>query len=124
MNKSELLKRIQQLSFAKTETELFLDTHPDCRAALDYYKKTVDELEMALEEFHNKYGPLVAMAVNGDRWNWIDGPWPWHIDWNENGNGMQGTVQGRTPNGNRNGNGNSCRGTDTQNGNTQGNGRR
>ena len=30
-----LLERIQKLSFVKCELELYLDTHPTCRAALD-----------------------------------------------------------------------------------------
>jgi len=90
MNKQELLKKIQQLSFAKVEAELFLDTHPECTQALDYYKKTVNSLEMLMEEYQNTYGPLVAMAVQGDKWTWVDGPWPWHIDWDENANGKSG----------------------------------
>jgi spore coat protein JB len=84
MNKNELLLKIQQLSFAKCETELFLDTHPDCKLALDYYRKLVDELEPLMAEYQGKYGPIVAGATNGDRWSWIDGPWPWHMEWNEN----------------------------------------
>ena len=94
MNKSELMRRIQELSFVKTETELFLDTHPTCRQALDYFHKIVGELDMALTEYQNKYGPIVAEGSGIDRWSWIDGPWPWQ---NDNGNGENHT------NGNRKG---------------------
>ena len=82
MNKEReaLLKRIQQLSFVKCETELFLDTHPQCMEALDFYKKTVDELNPLMTEYQEKYGPILASAVVADRWSWIDTPWPWQLD--------------------------------------------
>ena len=87
MNRDELMKRIQELSFAKVETELFLDTHPECKAALDYYKGVTEELDMAMTEYQNKYGPIVAEASMGDRWAWIDGAWPWQMNGQENGRG-------------------------------------
>ena len=77
MNKDELMRNIDSLSFALTEAQLFLDTHPDCRNALDYYRRLVDELDVAMTEYQNKYGPLVPEAIAEDKWNWIDGPWPW-----------------------------------------------
>lgn len=83
MTKAELFKKIQELAFVKTELELFLDTHPDCRASLDYYHRTVDEYNMLVEEYEGKYGPLTAAANVGEKWNWIKGPWPWHYEANE-----------------------------------------
>ena len=83
-DKETLLKRIQQLSFAKCETELFLDTHPQCMEALGYYKKIVDELQPLMTEYQEKYGPLVASAVTEDRWSWVDTPWPWQLDMADN----------------------------------------
>ena len=85
MNKAALLRKIQELCFQKTESELFLDTHPDCRGALDFYKRTVAELDTALAEYNNKYAPLSADAVVGDRWTWIDTPWPWQMENGEDG---------------------------------------
>ena len=76
-----LLERIQKLSFVKGELELYLDTHPTCRAALDYYRKTLEQLEAATTEYHNLVGPIVASGVmNGERWTWVDEPWPWFRD--------------------------------------------
>ncbi len=69
--------KIQKLSFAKTETELFLDTHPECTQALDYYRRTVNELDALRTEYQHKFGPIVAAESMGDRWTWIDGAWPW-----------------------------------------------
>lgn len=78
MNKEKLMRKIQALSFAKTETELYLDAHPNNPAALDYYKKIVGELEGLYVEYENKYGPITASGSTGNTWNWISGPWPWH----------------------------------------------
>ena len=75
-----LLKRVQALSFAKVETELYLDTHPDCEKALAYYKSILEELDLAMTEYQNKYGPLFAEGVIGDRWTWVEGKWPWQLD--------------------------------------------
>ena len=77
MSKEELMRRIQRLCFAATEAELFLDTHPDCPAALEFYQRTVDELDAATAEYENTWGPIVKTSVNGDSWSWILTPWPW-----------------------------------------------
>ncbi len=85
-----LAEQIRALTFVKTELELYLDTHPNCRTALDYYRQTIEALERLTEEYHNQYGPLVASGnLSTDRWNWVNEPWPWH-----NGN-MNGTARGR-----------------------------
>lgn len=77
MNRNDLLQRIRELSFVKTETELYLDAHPGCRAALDAYYETVDALRLATEEYEGKYGPLRAEGVRGESWSWVACPWPW-----------------------------------------------
>ena len=82
--KNDLLRKIQALSFAKVETELYLDTHPDSTQAMNYYKKTLAELDEAMTEYQNKYGPLFAEGVVGDRWTWVDDTWPWHITTEDN----------------------------------------
>ena len=76
-NKDVLSAKIKALAFAKTETELFLDTHPTSKAALAYYHKINDELMKLTEEYTDKFGPITASGSSVDAWNWIDGPWPW-----------------------------------------------
>ncbi len=78
-----LLRKIQALSFAKTESELYLDVHPSSAPALNYYKEVLAELDGYMTEYQNKYGPLFAEGVIGDKWTWVDGPWPWHNENNE-----------------------------------------
>lgn len=77
MNQDMLLKKIQAHSFAKTECELFLDAHPDDKLALDYYHKNLDALLALIAEYEANFGPLTAAGASRERWNWIDGPWPW-----------------------------------------------
>ena len=82
----ELLNKITAMGFVKTELELYLDTHPSCRMALDMYHKTVDELKILTETYKNLYGPLVAAdSIDNDAWSWVNMPWPWQI-----GNGAVG----------------------------------
>ncbi len=86
-SEAALASKIKALSFAKTETELFLDTHPSSRAALAYYHETLTELNKLKEEYNDKYGPLTADASSKDKWNWISGPWPWQRPDDENTKG-------------------------------------
>ncbi len=73
-----LLEKLRALSFVKTELELYLDTHPDCPAALDYYRRTVDELGELMEQYQMSYGPLIAAGgENASGWDWVKYPWPW-----------------------------------------------
>ena len=78
--KEQLLRKVQALSFAKVESELYLDTHPDSQQALDYYRNVLSMLDDAMTEYQNKYGPLFADGVVGDRWTWVEGKWPWQLD--------------------------------------------
>ena len=38
MNREKLMREIQEVSFALVDLNLFLDSHPDCKVALDYFK--------------------------------------------------------------------------------------
>ena len=78
MTKAELFRKIQELSFVKVELELFLDTHPDSRVAMDYYRETVEALKNYLTAYQAEHGPIHAEAgAMGDKWSWVDKPWPW-----------------------------------------------
>ena len=79
MNEQQkLLQRIRALNFAVIDAGLYLDTHPDCRQALAYFRKHQAALKAAKAEYTQKFGPLTLAGQTGDeRWDWIDGPWPW-----------------------------------------------
>lgn len=71
-------RQITHLSFVKCELELYLDTHPDCKVALDYYHRTVDALKKLYEQHGAMGKPIRAEdSVSDDRWEWVDKPWPW-----------------------------------------------
>ncbi len=78
-SKESLLKRIQALAFAKTETELYLDAHPDCAAALEYYRNIVRELKARMDEYEGVAGTIRQENENGERWSWVNKPWPWQL---------------------------------------------
>lgn len=86
MSREELMRKIQELDFVRHEAQLFLDTHPECKMALDYYRNASAELEPLMAEYQNNYGPIDARDSVGDTWTWINGPWPWQ---HENGNGKR-----------------------------------
>ena len=85
MNKEQMMNMIQSLDFAKCETALFLDTHPECKAALDYFHKISDELNLLVEEYEAKFGPLTVDGVGNDSWSWVSSPWPWQMNHGDGG---------------------------------------
>ena len=76
--KNELLDKIQKLAFAKIESQLFLNTHPECRGALEYFKEVVKNLNAARAEYAERYGAITPDEVDGAEWSWAMGDWPWH----------------------------------------------
>ncbi|MEW5762192.1 MAG: spore coat protein CotJB [Bacillota bacterium] len=78
-----LLRAIQELEFAAVEWNLFLDTHPDNREALEAYNATVARLNELKREYEAAYGPLVHFGLSPSAypWRWTDGPWPWEIEY-------------------------------------------
>lgn len=79
-NRKSLMKKIQELSFMKVETELYLDAYPENRAALAFYKKIIAELDDAMTKYQNEHGPIFAEGTVGDEWLWVKTKWPWQLD--------------------------------------------
>ena len=83
---NRLLHKINTLSFALVETNLYLDGHPTNRAALDYYRTTYDEYKRLKEEYETKYAPLTpTVGATDTEWKWVREPWPWEIGFPEAG---------------------------------------
>lgn len=82
-NGNDLLKRLQALAFAKVECELYLDAYPECAAALEYYQNLIDEYAKLVEIYENTVGPIRQESIKGDRWTWVDTPWPWQMNGEE-----------------------------------------
>lgn len=70
-----LLARIRELSFAVVELTMYLDTHPDdCEMRAELCRRQ-QQLAQYKEEY-SKYAALKPCGC-GERWSWIDDPWPW-----------------------------------------------
>ena len=74
-----LLRKIQELAFAKVECELYLDGYPECTQALEYYKELIAEYRRLTELYEGSHAPIRQENITGDSWSWVDTPWPWQI---------------------------------------------
>jgi spore coat protein JB len=73
-----LLRQIQQCDFALYELQLYLDTHPHCREAMQLYRMHLEKKQKAEQLYVEQYGPLQAhQSDTMGQWNWTDAPWPW-----------------------------------------------
>ena len=62
---------------------MFLDTHPYCKKALEYFKCQKAKYDMYVAEYEANYGPLTAnVGAECDEWKWVQGPWPWEREAN------------------------------------------
>lgn len=79
MNEREkMLYDVSAASFAVTDVGLYLDTHPNDKAALENLRSCAAALEALRRQYEAKYGPLlVENGAQGGAWAWIDAPWPW-----------------------------------------------
>lgn len=77
--KKELLEWINVVSFAVDDVKLFLDTHPNCPEALEFFDEFKKQRVQALKEYAKYYGPLTldTASTSMDYWKWINDPWPW-----------------------------------------------
>lgn len=78
-NCAALKQRINAYQFAVWEMTLYLDTHPQSTCALEKFKELRAMHHRLIEEYEEQYGPWMptSNSVEGDRWSWVDGPWPW-----------------------------------------------
>jgi len=75
-----LLKKIQEMEFVAIELQLYLDTHPGDREALNDYNCAIEVLNRLMKEYEDVFGSLLALGHHGcNGWNWLEGPWPWEI---------------------------------------------
>ena len=80
-NKNNLMNSIMQVCFALDDCKLYLDTHPNCTKALEYYEKLQKKKMRLVDDYNDKYESLNASFVNIDQgWNWNYGTMPWEGD--------------------------------------------
>lgn len=74
----KMMEEVYTTGFAADEARLFLDTHPDCREALEYYNQKSTLYNRAVEAYEENFGPI--RPDHGGRsgsWSWAKEPWPW-----------------------------------------------
>lgn len=77
-DRNTLLQKISEASFAMDEARLFLDTHPDCMEALNYYQNMCAVRDKIVKEYTAQYGPISSYeCFCNDSWKWVEYPWPW-----------------------------------------------
>lgn len=81
MSRKALMNKVSALGLATHEAVLFLDTHPDCREAMEYFNASRHALDDAVREYEKCFGPLTAFSTDTeDGWSWIKSPWPWDTE--------------------------------------------
>ncbi|MFC4769813.1 spore coat protein CotJB [Effusibacillus consociatus] len=77
----QLLQQLQALDFVLVELNLYLDTHPLDRDAIQQYNRHVQDRWKVAQEFEAHYGPLTHFghSYSGTPWQWNNSPWPWEV---------------------------------------------
>lgn len=81
INRRKLLNELKSYDFILTELNLYLDSHPNDKTALQMHCEASKNAEALRKKYTQTYGALTA-ATSGDSesWQWIKGPWPWEND--------------------------------------------
>ncbi len=84
MDKCALLNALRAEDFVLYETALYLDTHPNDGAAMEYYKNHSMAASKLRSEYESLYGPLTLKYQfdASSSWSWINSPWPWEKEAN------------------------------------------
>ena len=76
---------LQTLAFMIQELALYLDTHPNDKDALELYRNYQKIYHKGMMDFNENMPLNHAMPANGDRYTWLDDPWPWEYAANKEG---------------------------------------
>ena len=76
ITKKEMLRKIQEYSFAIVELALYLDTHPEDQKAICVHKEYSKKLKDLSDKYQKVYGPL-TIKYPCNKWRWLEEPWPW-----------------------------------------------
>ena len=71
------LGQLQTMAFAIQELALYLDTHRDDKEALEMYRMYQKMYMDGKRAYEEDRGPLNHMSVSGEKYRWLDDPWPW-----------------------------------------------
>lgn len=72
----QMLCQIQNLMFAITDLDEYLNTHPNDERALYLHSEYCNCLHELQENYQKIYGPLTIYCPC-NKWRWLEEPWPW-----------------------------------------------
>ena len=76
--REQLFHMIEVAAFTMDDLVLFLNTHGDCKEAIELYNQQKKIYEQAVCEYTRLYGPLNKYQVDTSQgWSWTETPWPW-----------------------------------------------
>ncbi len=77
-DKHRMLNDIGIVDFTLTELMLYLDTHPTCREAMEYFNHYARIKNKMVKDFSMMYYPLTKdHAESSTEWRWGCAPLPW-----------------------------------------------
>ena len=84
MARADLLRCIQEHSFAMRDVGLYLDTHPTDEEALGAFRAHAEACAALSEVFAERFGALKWQQVREEHgWaSWSNTPWPWEKEAN------------------------------------------
>ncbi|WDV46748.1 spore coat protein CotJB [Clostridiaceae bacterium M8S5] len=76
----EDLKRLMEIDFSLLEMNLFLDTHPNDKDAIELHNSLTQKCMHLRYNYVCKYGPLSNEDMSPCPYQYISSPWPWEIN--------------------------------------------
>lgn len=78
ISEKDAMWRVQTRRIAVTDANLFLDTHPTNKLALEYYNSALEDFKEALFDYQDQFGPInVYHGTFDSPFSWVETPWPW-----------------------------------------------
>ena len=78
MDRDMLLRDVQTKSFLAHDILLYLDTHPEDRAAFEAYQRALNDRREAMLAYEQR---VRALQTDSQRsrsdFDWVDGDYPW-----------------------------------------------
>lgn len=77
------MQLIRKYDFALYDLALYLDTHTQCREALQLFRKYRMLRQTAVDEYVSRFGPIsFTENTNEKEWDWVKAPYPWEREAN------------------------------------------
>lgn len=73
----KLMLRIQELSFALNDLNLYLDINPNDTDCFNLFKTYAQELNRCKEKYENEYNVINLNDDVNNCYSWYKNPWPW-----------------------------------------------